>query len=207
MPCPKCGRVIDWVERRVVNGHVYVYAAHVSIVDGKKKIEKCYLGPDRYTYATKTHSDMGMELKGMAYEIDSGPGSRLLDYINGLASKLGAEVEGGALDLEQARQWLKAVREAGARLQSLADRLEGYMRQLEAQGGEGAVHMATPNETVAKAQPLEAPQVIAQAQTTEARTYRAVSALVGTMTPEDIERQVKELLEALREIRKGQGAH
>jgi len=45
MPCPKCGRVIDWVERRVVNGHVYVYAAHVSVVNGKKKITKCYLRP------------------------------------------------------------------------------------------------------------------------------------------------------------------
>jgi hypothetical protein len=199
MPCPKCGRVIDWVERRVVNGHVYVYAAHVSIVDGKKKIEKCYLGPDRYTYATKTHSDMGMELKGMAYEIDSGPGSRLLDYINGLASKLGAEVEGGALDLEQARQWLKAVREAAARLQSLADRLEGYVRQTEAQEA-GAAALAAPrgavNETVARAQPVEAPPVTSQAQTTQPQ-----------LTPEDIDREVKELLGTLKgEVRRAQGA-
>jgi len=150
MPCPKCGRVIDWVERRVVNGHVYIYAAHVSVVNGKKKITKCYFGPERYTYATKTHSDMGIELKGMAYEIDGGRGSRFLDYINDLANKLGAEVESGALDLEQARQWLKAVREAAARLQSLADRLEGYVRQTEAQEA-GAAPLAAPNETVAKA--------------------------------------------------------
>jgi len=196
MPCPKCGRVIDWVERRVVNGHVYVYAAHVSVVDGKKKITKCYFGPERYTYATKTHSDMGIELKGMAYEIDGGRGSRFLDYINDLANKLGAEVEGGALDLEQARQWLKAVREAAARLQSLADRLEGYVRQTEAQGSEGAVHLAAPNETVAKAQPLEAPPTVSQAQTTQAQP-----------TPEDIDRQVKELLGTLKgEVRRAQGA-
>jgi len=195
-PCPKCGRVIDWVERRVVNGHVYIYAAHVSVVNGKKKITKCYLGPDRYTYATKTHSDMGMELKGMAYEIDSGPGSRFLDYINNLANKLSAEVESGALDLEQARQWLKAVREAAARLQSLADRLEGYVRQTEAQGSEGAVHLAAPNETVAKAQPLEAPPTISQAQTTQPQ-----------LTPEDIDREVKELLGTLKgELRRAQGA-
>jgi hypothetical protein len=69
------------------------------VEDGRRKITKCYLGPDRYTYATKQHSDMGMELKGMAYEA-GGPGSRLTGYINGLASKLGAEVESGALDLE-----------------------------------------------------------------------------------------------------------
>jgi hypothetical protein len=207
MPCPKCGRVIDWVERRVVNGHVYIYAAHVSVVNGKRKITKCYLGPERYTYATKTHSDMGIELKGMAYEIDGGRGSRFLDYINDLANKLGAEVESGALDLEQARQWLRAVREATERLQSLADRLEGYVRQTEAQEA-GAAHLATPNETVAKAQPLEAPPVTSQAQTTEARpgegeAYRMVSTLVG-LTPEDVERQVRELQEALREVKRAQ---
>jgi len=196
MPCPKCGRVIDWVERRVVNGHVYIYAAHVSVVNGKRKITKCYFGPERYTYATKTHSDMGIELKGMAYEIDGGRGSRFLDYINDLANKLGAEAESGALDLEQARQWLKAVREAAARLQSLADRLEGYVRQTEAQGSEGAVHLAAPNETVAKAQPLEAPPTVPQAQTTQAQP-----------TPEDIDRQVKELLGTLKgEVRRAQGA-
>jgi hypothetical protein len=194
-PCPKCGRVIDWVERRVVNGHVYIYAAHVSVVNGKKKITKCYFGPERYTYATKTHSDMGIELKGMAYEIDGGRGSRFLDYINDLANKLGAEVESGALDLEQARQWLKAVREAAARLQSLADRLEGYVRQTEAQEA-GAAALAAPNETVAKAQPLEAPPTISQAQTTQAQP-----------TPEDIDRQVKELLGTLKgEVRRAQGA-
>jgi hypothetical protein len=199
MPCPKCGRVIDWVERRVVNGHVYIYAAHVSVVNGKRKITKCYFGPERYTYATKTHSDMGIELKGMAYEIDGGRGSRFLDYINDLANKLGAEAEGGALDLEQARQWLRAVREAEARLHALADRLEGYVRQLEAQEA-GAAALAAPrgavNETVAKAQPLEAPQVTTQAQTTQPQ-----------LTPEDIDRQVKELLGTLKgEVRRAQGA-
>ena len=195
MPCPKCGRVIDWVERRVVNGHVYVYAAHVSVVDGKRKITKCYFGPDRYTYATKTHSDMGIELKGMAYEIDGGPGSRFLDYINDLANKLTVQAQGGTLDLERARQWLRAVREATARLQSLADMLEGYVRQLEAQEA-GAAHLAAPNETVAKAQPLEAPQVTTQAQTTQPQ-----------LTPEDIDREVKELLGTLKgEFRRAQGA-
>ena len=208
-PCPKCGRIIDWVERRVVNGHVYMYAAHVSVVDGKRKITKCYFGPDRYTYATKTHSDMGIELKGMAYEIDSGPGSRFLDYINDLANKLTVQAQGGALDLERARQWLKAVREATARLQSLADRLEGYVRQLEAQGGEGAAALAAPNETVARPQPVEAPPVTA-AQTTEARpgegeAYRMVSMLVG-LAPEEVERQVRELLEAARELKRAQAS-
>jgi hypothetical protein len=195
MPCPKCGRVIDWVERRVVNGHVYIYAAHVSVVNGKRKITKCYFGPERYTYATRTHSDMGIELKGMAYEIDSGPGSRFLDYINDLANKLTVQAQGGALDLERARSWLRAVREAAARLQSLADRLEGYVRQTEAQEA-GAAPRGAVNETVAKAQPLEAPPTVSQAQTTQPQ-----------LTPEDIDRQVKELLGTLKgELRRAQGA-
>jgi len=74
-----------------------------EVEDGRRKITKCYLGPDKYTYATKQHSDVGIELKDMVYEIDSGPGSRLIDYINGLANKLSAEAEDGTLDLERAR--------------------------------------------------------------------------------------------------------
>jgi len=78
------------------------------------------------------------------------------------------------------------VREAAARLQSLADRLEVYVRQLEAQEA-GAAALAAPNETVAKAQPLEAPQVTTQAQTTQAQ-----------LTPEDIDREVKRIQEAVK---------
>jgi len=33
--CPICGRPIDWVERRVVNGHVYYYAWHVIEENGR----------------------------------------------------------------------------------------------------------------------------------------------------------------------------
>jgi len=165
-----------------------------EVEDGRRKITKCYLGPDKYTYATKLHSDMGMELKGMAYEA-GGPGSRLIDYINGLANKLSAEAEDGTLELERARSWLRAVREAAARFQSLADRLEGYVRQLEAQEA-GAAALAAPNETVAKAQPLEAPPTVSQAQTTQAQ-----------LTPEDIDREVRRIQETVKgEFRRAQGA-
>ena len=88
------------------------------------------------------------------------------------------------------------MREAAARLQSLADRLEGYVRQTEAQGSEGAVHLAAPNETVAKAQPLEAPPTVPQAQTTQPQ-----------LTPEDIDREVKRIQETVKgEVRRAQGA-
>jgi hypothetical protein len=111
------------------------------VEDGRRKITKCYLGPDKYTYATKQHSDMGIELKGMA----------------------------------------------------LADRLEGYVRQTEAQEA-GAAALAAPNETVAKAQPLEAPPTVSQAQTTQPQ-----------LTPEDIDREVKRIQETVKgEFRRAQ---
>jgi len=189
--CPICHLPIDWVERRVVNGHVYYYAWHVIEENGRRRRRKCYLGAERYDYVSRKHSDLGVALRGMAY----GPAQRLAEYVSSAIDRLSAQLEGGALDLEQARQWLRAVREAEARLHALADRLEGYVRQLEAQEA-GAAALAAPNETVARPQPLEAPQVTTQAQTTQAQP-----------TPEDIDRQVKELLGTLKgEVRRAQGA-
>jgi len=144
--CPICRLPIDWVERRVVNGHVYYYAWHVIEENGKRRRKKCYLGAERYDYVSRKHSDLGVALRGMAY----GPAQRLAEYVSSAIDRLSAQLEGGALDLEQARQWLRAVREAEERLHALADRLEGYVRQLEAQEA-GAAALAAPNETVAKA--------------------------------------------------------
>jgi hypothetical protein len=189
--CPICHLPIDWVERRVVNGHVYYYAWHVVEENGKRRRKKCYLGAERYDYVSRKHSDLGVALRGMAY----GPAQRLAEYVSSAIDRLSAQLEGGTLDLEQARQWLRAVREAEARLHALADRLEGYVRQLEAQEA-GAAALAAPNETVARPQPLEAPPTVPQAQTTQPQP-----------TPEDIDRQVKELLGTLKgEVRRAQGA-
>jgi len=189
--CPICGLPIDWVERRVVNGHVYYYAWHVIEENGKRRRKKCYLGAERYDYVSRKHSDLGVALRGMAY----GPAQRLAEYVSSAIDRLSAQLEGGALDLEQARQWLRAVREAEERLHALADRLEGYVRQLEAQEA-GAAALAAPNETVAKAQPLEAPPTVPQAQTTQPQ-----------LTPEDIDREVKRIQETVKgEVRRAQGA-
>jgi len=189
--CPICRLPIDWVERRVVNGHVYYYAWHVIEENGKRRRKKCYLGAERYDYVSRKHSDLGVALRGMAY----GPAQRLAEYVSSAIDRLSDQLEGGTLDLEQARQWLRAVREAEERLHALADRLEGYVRQTEAQEA-GAAALAAPNETVARPQPLEAPPTVPQAQTTQAQP-----------TPEDIDRQVKELLGTLKgEVRRAQGA-
>jgi len=190
--CPICGLPIDWVERRVVNGHVYYYAWHVIEENGKRRRKKCYLGAERYDYVSRKHSDLGVALRGMAY----GPAQRLAEYVSSAIDRLSDQLEGGTLDLEQARQWLRAVREAEARLHALADRLEGYVRQLEAQEARGLPPWQPLTRLSPRPQPLEAPQVTTQAQTTQAQP-----------TPEDIDRQVKELLGTLKgEVRRAQGA-
>ena len=126
--CPRCGRPIDWIERRVKNGHVYIYAYHyVKDENGKRKVKKCYLGADRYDYVSRKNYDLGTTFRGMAYS----EADRFSEYFNSAANKLNARIEGGTLDPEQARSWLNALREVTAKLQSLADALEKYVREHE----------------------------------------------------------------------------
>jgi hypothetical protein len=61
--CPRCGSVIDWVERhRVKTGYntyrTYIVAVHLD--KESKKRRKCYLGPEEgYSLASVTHKDLG----------------------------------------------------------------------------------------------------------------------------------------------------
>ena len=50
--CPVCGRPVSWVEKRQVGEQVYYYAVHYLGKDaaGKRRVEKCYLGPKQYIY-------------------------------------------------------------------------------------------------------------------------------------------------------------
>ena len=129
--CPVCGRPIDYIERKVVKGngtqHIYYYARHIINENGQKKIKKCYLGAEAYDYVSRKHSDLGIVFMGLTID----PVTRLTEYVNSAVEKLSVKIEGGALSLEQARSWLNAVREAVTRLQSLADRLEKYVRENE----------------------------------------------------------------------------
>jgi len=198
--CPKCGEPISYIERRRIGGHVYVYAVHYygyeRTPDGKvrRKIRRCYLGPEAYTYVSRT---LGVQFRGLA----AGEAGALVDYVEAVARSLEERARRGQLGPEEIGQLEQAAR----RLEDLARRLREY-----AASGAPSLGAAAPNETVAKAQPVEAPPVIAQAQTTEARpaegeAYRMVSMLVG-LTPEEVERQVRELQEALRELKRAQGA-
>ena len=130
--CPVCGRPIDYIEKKVVKGngtqHIYYYARHIIVDEnGQKKVKKCYLGAEAYDYVSRKHSDLGIVFMGLTVD----PVQRLTDYVNSAVEKLNVKIEGGALSPEQARSWLNAVREATARLQSLADRLEKYVRENE----------------------------------------------------------------------------
>jgi len=68
--CPRCGKSVDWIERRKVGDRVYVYAVHVTRTKKggrvKRKIRKCYLGPaDKYEYVSRLHSKEGLEFRGL----------------------------------------------------------------------------------------------------------------------------------------------
>ena len=125
MKCPKCGRHVHWIEHRRTRGHVYIYAAHVVYVNGKKKVEKCYLGPDRYTYATAQHAELGLVLKGAGQDIEGEP--RAIEYLETLTKAIGSLLESKRLSPA------KAVALAET-LEGLATRLREYAKA-RAEGG------------------------------------------------------------------------
>jgi len=64
--CPRCGGKISWIERRRVGGNVYYFAVHEWREGGKRRIRKCYLGPDTYIYVSVTHEgDTGLVFHGL----------------------------------------------------------------------------------------------------------------------------------------------
>jgi hypothetical protein len=67
--CPRCGSVIDWIERhRVKTGYntyrTYIIAVH--LYKDRKKRRKCYLGPEEgYSLAAITHVEHLGGLEGL----------------------------------------------------------------------------------------------------------------------------------------------
>jgi hypothetical protein len=81
--CPRCGRPVNYVERQRRGGRWYYYAAHYEgcdIVGGRvrKRVRKCYLGPEEYEYVTRTHGDLGVIFRGA---INS---TRIISYLDEL---------------------------------------------------------------------------------------------------------------------------
>ena len=74
--CPRCGQKYSYIERRRIGDQVYLYAVHYLKVEGKRKVRKCYLGPEsEYIYVSKMHE---FRLRG---PLDK---SRVLKYLNSL---------------------------------------------------------------------------------------------------------------------------
>ncbi len=129
--CPVCGEPIAWLECRRVKSkvkgteheHIYIFAWHVHKQDGQTKRSKCYLGAYRYDYVARKHVDVGMTLMGMAL----GP-QRIAQYIEDTTARLLPAIEAGTLDVEQAKRLLASLSDSMAKLQSLVDRLDGYVK-------------------------------------------------------------------------------
>jgi hypothetical protein len=50
--CPRCGQVGGYLWTRTVNERKYFYWVHESKVNGKRKVKRCYLGPQNYSHAS-----------------------------------------------------------------------------------------------------------------------------------------------------------
>jgi len=145
--CPRCGRPIDYLERRVVRRRgkdgkvreqVYFIAWHyVRGPDGKRKVKKCYLGPEKYVHANRLLAAAGLHVKSLAQQL----------------------MEDRPLVVSQLEELAKAIEEKMARTeisaytaQQLADRLQGLLDRLRKYAEERAKE-----EARAKGEDLEAP--------------------------------------------------
>jgi hypothetical protein len=123
--CPRCGQPISYIERHRRNGHVYYYAVHYlgyeRAPDGRvlKRLRKCYLGPDLYSYVSGTHGDLGLTFRGLAER------GRELEYLEGLVRALEGRLERGELDRAQALELAGALAQLSERLARLSERLRG----------------------------------------------------------------------------------
>ena len=117
--CPRCGLPFNWVETQDKGGRTYYYAVHYmgySKVGSKikKKIRKCYLGPEEYEYVSRLHSDLGLKLEGAVVE------RRVVHYLDAFISALaGSELDRATLT------------EILTKLKHLTQRLEEYVKELE----------------------------------------------------------------------------
>lgn len=64
--CPVCGQPYSWIETKMIGSQVYYYYVHYMGVEGKKKrVRKCYLGPQSYIYVSKLHEKERLVLRGL----------------------------------------------------------------------------------------------------------------------------------------------
>ena len=124
--CPRCGAPISWVETQTKGSRVYYYAVHYmgytkSGGRVRKRVRKCYLGPELYEYVSRLHSDIGLRLEGAVVD------RRVLHYLDAFISAL------ASAELDRA-----TLTEVLTKLKHLAQRLEDYARRIEELEGEEA---------------------------------------------------------------------
>jgi hypothetical protein len=129
--CPKCGLPVNWIEHRKSRGHVYLYAAHVIKENGQRKVKKCYLGAERYTYVSGQHRDLGIELKGSGKELEGEP--RILDYIAAMTKGLEAQLEAEKLSPSKALSLASSLEGLVPKLQRLVTELRDYAKARQAE--------------------------------------------------------------------------
>jgi len=141
--CPRCGQPISYIERQRRGNRVYYYAVHYEgyerTPDGRirKKVRRCYLGPDKYVLTNKVLAVAGLHVKSLAQQL----------------------MEDRPLVVSQLEELAKAIEEKMARTeisaytaQQLADRLQGLLDRLRKYAEERAKE-----EARAKGEDLEAP--------------------------------------------------
>ena len=119
--CPRCGAKYTYIEKRRHGGQLYYFAVHETRVQGRRRVRKCYLGPDRYVHA-ELFNPLG--LSGLvAGEV------RFLQYIAAINNLIDKFVEN--MDREKTEELLKALRELNATLQRLEHKLEKKLEELK----------------------------------------------------------------------------
>jgi hypothetical protein len=54
--CPKCGST-GYLDKRKIGNRVYIYVIHVERAEGRRKVRRCYVGPEEgYVHAEQVHN-------------------------------------------------------------------------------------------------------------------------------------------------------
>ena len=146
MICPRCGRPIDWIEKANRNGRVYYYAVHYlgsTSVNGKlkKKVKKCYLGPEEYVYVTRTHAKEGLVLKGLPEQY------RTIEYLRELLASIVSKA--GKMPEQDVQQLIEELNTAIVELKRMLEerRRKKIIEELREQASKNQAGTAAREET------------------------------------------------------------
>jgi hypothetical protein len=113
--CPRCGGEISWIEKQKKGDRIYYLAVHYLGYSGKKKkVRKCYLGPEEYVYVSRTHQDLGIIFEGAIDE------RRVIHYLDMFIMSL------TKIELDK-----PTLVEIINKLKYLTSRLEEYVSRIE----------------------------------------------------------------------------